>query len=234
MAAMKATNNTLSGKSVGTDARERLLGVALQLFAEKGFAKTSTRDIAQAAGVNIASIKYYFGDKAGLYRAVFVEHMSCESCDEGLLPAQSGLSLREALQGFFGSFLEPIKQGDLARHYMRLHFREVIEPTGLWIDAPDNAIKQAHAVLVGMLTHYLGLAKPDDDVHRLAFSIAGMGVQMFVCREVIEDLRPRLLATPAAVDQWGSRLVDYAEAIVATEMDRRRSEAAGGSRKKIR
>jgi AcrR family transcriptional regulator len=213
----------------GAEARERLLQTALQLFAEKGYAKTSTRDIAQTAGANIASIKYYFGDKAGLYRAVFVEHMSCESCEDGFLLAPGDLDLRQSLQAFFGGFLEPIKQGDLARHYMRLHFREVVEPTGLWTEAPDNAIKQAHAALVEMLARHMGLAKADDGVHRLAFSIAGMGVQMFVCREVIEDVRAKLIATPAAVDQWGERLVDYAEAMVEAEI--RQRQAATGRKK---
>src|SRR4051812_38465331 len=60
-------------RSDGAEARERLLHTALKLFAEKGFSKTSTREIAQAAGANIASISYYFGDKAGLYRAVYTE-----------------------------------------------------------------------------------------------------------------------------------------------------------------
>jgi AcrR family transcriptional regulator len=205
----------------GVEARERLLGAALQLFAEKGFAKTSTRDIAQTAGVNIASIKYYFGDKAGLYRAVFLEHLSCDSCDEGLMPEASGQSLRQSLQGFFSAFLEPIKQGDFARHVMRLHFREVVEPTGLWTEAPDTSIKLAHAALVELLTRHMRLTKADDGVHRLAFSIAALGVQLFVCRDVIEDVRGKLLATPAAIDLWGERLVDYAEAMLATEMRQR-------------
>ena len=52
-------------RSDGVEARNRLLDAALALFAEKGFAKTSTREIAQAAQTNIASISYYFGDKAG-------------------------------------------------------------------------------------------------------------------------------------------------------------------------
>jgi hypothetical protein len=60
-------------RSDGFEARNRLLDAALALFAEKGFAKTSTREIALAAQVNIASISYYFGDKAGLYRAVFTD-----------------------------------------------------------------------------------------------------------------------------------------------------------------
>ena len=52
-------------RSDGVEARNRLLDAALALFAEKGFAKTSTREIAAAAQVNIASISYYFGDKEG-------------------------------------------------------------------------------------------------------------------------------------------------------------------------
>jgi AcrR family transcriptional regulator len=205
----------------GIEARERLLAAALQLFAEKGFAKTSTRDIAQAADVNIASIKYYFGDKAGLYRAVFVEHLSCASCDDSFFPDPSVGGVRQALQGFFASFLAPIKQGDFARHVMRLHFREVVEPTGLWTDAPDNTIKLAHEALVDMLAWHMGLTKTDDGVHRLAFSIAALGIQLFVCRDVIEDVRGKLLATPAAIDMWGERLVDYAEAMIAAEMRQR-------------
>ena len=58
-------------RSDGIEARTRLLHTALKLFSEKGFARTSTREIAQAAGVNIAAIHYYFGDKTGLYSACF-------------------------------------------------------------------------------------------------------------------------------------------------------------------
>ena len=44
----------------GVEARSRLLHTALKLFAQKGFAKTSTREIAQAAGTNLAAIAYYW------------------------------------------------------------------------------------------------------------------------------------------------------------------------------
>ena len=50
----------------GAKARQQLLHAGLKLFAEKGFAKTSTREIALAAHANVASISYYFGDKEGL------------------------------------------------------------------------------------------------------------------------------------------------------------------------
>jgi len=55
--------------SRGEDTRRRILETALALFAADGFDGTSTRDIAEQAGVNLPAIQYYFGSKEGLYRA---------------------------------------------------------------------------------------------------------------------------------------------------------------------
>lgn len=217
-AAHQGTDQKLRADSA--EARTRLLHAALQLFAEKGFAKTSTREIAQAANVNIASIKYYFGDKAGLYRAAFVEPLGCASDDIHLYDRPE-FTLRQSLEGFFASFLAPMKQGELIQLCTRLHFREMLEPTGLWREEIDTGIRPAHAALVGVLKRHLGVTDIDDDLHRLAFSITGMALQLFVAREVIEAIRPGLIATPDAVDEWSVRLVDYAEAMVASENARR-------------
>ncbi|NNE04764.1 MAG: TetR/AcrR family transcriptional regulator [Xanthomonadales bacterium] len=50
--------------------QENLLDAAEQLFAEKGFAATSIRELADAAGVNPALVHYYFGSKKKLLIAV--------------------------------------------------------------------------------------------------------------------------------------------------------------------
>jgi hypothetical protein len=71
----------------------------------------------------------------------------------------------------------------------------------------------------------LRLKRADDEVHRLAVSIAGLGVHLFVSRDVIEALAPQLSATPEAVDLWTERLVMYAEALVDAESKRRRKAA---------
>jgi AcrR family transcriptional regulator len=47
--------------------RDRLLKVALQLFAQKGFESTSVREIASAAEVTKPTIYYHFKSKEGLY-----------------------------------------------------------------------------------------------------------------------------------------------------------------------
>lgn len=53
------------------DKQLQIIATAESLFASKGFEGTSVRDIAEAAGINIAMISYYFGSKEKLMEALF-------------------------------------------------------------------------------------------------------------------------------------------------------------------
>ncbi|WP_426192887.1 CerR family C-terminal domain-containing protein [Massilia sp. DWR3-1-1] len=200
----------------GAQSRQRLLITAMRLFAAQGFATTSTREIALAAGTNIAAISYYFGDKAGLYRATFREMSPCtpDAVSNFTDPA---LSLRAMLTQFYGMLLGQLKQGEDARVGMRLWFREMLEPTGLWRQEIDNDVRPAHNALALALSRHLGLDPGRDNVARLAYSIAGLALHMMVSREVIDVLSPQLMKDEAAIDIWLARLVDYAEALVNVE-----------------
>lgn len=206
-------------RSDGTQSRERLLMAAMRLFAEQGFANTSTREIALAAGTNIASISYYFGDKAGLYRAAFTEPSPASRKNIEAF-ASPGATLRESLSAFYAMLLAPLKQGELARMCMRLWYREMLEPTGVWSEKVDNGIKPAHAALVRILCRHMGGAAPGEDIERLAFNVVGMAVHIMISRDVIEKVSPHLLATDEAIDTWLARLVDHAVAMVDAEQAR--------------
>jgi AcrR family transcriptional regulator len=52
----------------------KLVEAALTLFAQGGFHGTSTRELALAAGCNIATLNHYFGSKQGLYNST-VDHV---------------------------------------------------------------------------------------------------------------------------------------------------------------
>lgn len=52
---------------------ERILEESIALFAERGYRGTTTRAVASAAGVNVATLAYHFGDKEGLYRAALAQ-----------------------------------------------------------------------------------------------------------------------------------------------------------------
>src|SRR5579875_2955062 len=58
----------------GVAQRRELVLAAFHLIAEKGFEGLRTRDVAQRADVNIATLHYYFHSKEDLIRAV-VEYM---------------------------------------------------------------------------------------------------------------------------------------------------------------
>lgn len=51
-------------------AAARISVAAVDLFARKGYASTSVRDIVEAAHVSRPSLYYYYGNKEGLYRAL--------------------------------------------------------------------------------------------------------------------------------------------------------------------
>jgi len=208
----------------GAQARAKLLHHALQLFAERGLNGTSTRDIAQAAGTNVSAISYYFGDKAGLYRAVFFEPLG-DLCRRGSSFEIAGSTLAERLRRYFTEFLAPLQLGDELRLVMRLHFREMIDPTGLWAEVVENEFKPQHAALVSMLQAELGLPEPDADLHRLVFSLVGMPVHFFVGLDVIDQIAPEVI-DGAAVDLLAERLTGYATAMV--EAERARRATAGG------
>jgi AcrR family transcriptional regulator len=54
------------------DTKERILDAAERLFSENGYSATSLRRIMNEAGVNVASIHYYFRAKESLLEAVLV------------------------------------------------------------------------------------------------------------------------------------------------------------------
>ena len=78
--------------------RAQILSTAPAVFAESGFAGTSTRQLAAAAGCNIATLAYHFGGKQGLYEAV-IDHVYGALLDAPL-PDLEALSRRERPRAF--------------------------------------------------------------------------------------------------------------------------------------
>ena len=62
--------------------REAIVTAALPLFARKGFANTTTRELAEAAGVSEALIYKHFPSKESLYAEI--QNIGCRDKDQGL------------------------------------------------------------------------------------------------------------------------------------------------------
>jgi len=64
-------------RMAGEERREQILRVAVSLFSNNGFRGTTTKEIAQAAGVSEAMVFRHFATKEELYAAI-LDHKACK------------------------------------------------------------------------------------------------------------------------------------------------------------
>ncbi|MBA3805629.1 MAG: TetR/AcrR family transcriptional regulator [Acidobacteria bacterium] len=69
-----------ASRMAGEERRLQILLVAISLFAQKGFRGTTTKEIAQAAGVSEAMVFRHFATKDELYSAI-LDHKACAGGD---------------------------------------------------------------------------------------------------------------------------------------------------------
>jgi len=95
-----------SKKPTGQDARERILDVSEELFANGSFASVSIRTVTSKADVNLSAVNYYFGSKKSLFQAVYVRRATLmnqerlqllHETDQKALAQGRDLSLRELI-----------------------------------------------------------------------------------------------------------------------------------------
>ncbi len=205
--------------STGSHTRKRLLLVALKLFGERGYANTSTRAIAQAARVNIASISYYFDSKEGLYCAALDQLVFASRLDVSAFTTP-GQSIGTLLHELFSSLLAPLRKGRTAGFAVRLCLHELIAPTPMCRDKIAPVIRDSHQALVGVLCSHIGADDAHEDMSRLAFTILGMALQPLMMRDVIDGIHPGLLQSDVALDTWIARMVEGSTAMIAAEKRR--------------
>jgi AcrR family transcriptional regulator len=206
----------------GAIAREQLIAHATRIFAAKGYAAASTREICQAAGANVAAIHYYFGDKEGLYRAVLTRPISAITDQFGgfadpALPFVQ--AIRQVLQPFVAMAFDANAD---ARQVQRLHLREALEPSPVFRDVIARIVVPQHNALAGLLARYCGLTRPDAGIHQLAFALVALANDYCVSREFISLLAPEVLSRADAESRIVDRLVGYSVALLEHEIAQRR------------
>ncbi|MBB3267043.1 AcrR family transcriptional regulator [Azospirillum sp. OGB3] len=109
--------------------RAAIIDAALPLFARKGFAATTTKEIAQAAGVSEALIFKHFPSKAALYEAIF---RSCVDGDEDLAKLLAMPPSTETLAAYVQAMVscyacELPSERDTMLPRFRLYFMSLLE-----------------------------------------------------------------------------------------------------------
>ncbi|WP_346239272.1 TetR/AcrR family transcriptional regulator [Niabella insulamsoli] len=96
--------------------KDYILEKAECLFAEKGFDATSVRDIAGAAGINIAMISYYFGSKEKLMEELFKMRMSVGFAYIKEIVDDDNLNISEKINKVLAAYVERVKKNSKFYH----------------------------------------------------------------------------------------------------------------------
>lgn len=91
--------------------RDRLLAAAMTCLREKGYARTTARDLVAASGTNLASIGYHYGGKEALLNAALAESFRIwtSRVEEAVFTSADASPrdrLEKALTALIGSFGE--------------------------------------------------------------------------------------------------------------------------------
>jgi len=111
--------------------REKLLEVAEQVFADRGYQAATIREICERAGANVAAVNYHFGDKLGLYTEVLQQSVRAAQLDAVRNAFEKTAPPEEILRAVIRARLRALCRGDLpARHFRIL--AHVPSSSGCW------------------------------------------------------------------------------------------------------
>ncbi|MBN2428292.1 MAG: CerR family C-terminal domain-containing protein [Deltaproteobacteria bacterium] len=123
-------------------AKDRLLEAAVDVFGKYGFEAATTRMIAKKAGVNIASIPYYFNGKEGLYQAAItyiVEKIEAKfgTALQNMAELATGENpnreaARSALENLLGGIVSFMVGSPEAPRVARMILREQLDPSAAY------------------------------------------------------------------------------------------------------
>ena len=127
-------DNSTKNNDSNRKARDRLLDAAEQSFAEKGFDRTSVRDLTANANCNLAAVNYHFGGKENLYTEVFrrqlvtMREARLKSIEKVMSQTDHEPTLEELIRAFATAFIEPLIDQSSGRRFMKLMVHEMSEP----------------------------------------------------------------------------------------------------------
>ncbi len=168
----------------GIYARNKILEAAGEVFAEKGFKAATIREICSTAGMNLASVNYYFGDKEQLYlQAVKLAHPGHLEEGEAVWPPD--MPVAERLRAFVRSFVERLAKESDSSWQMRLFRREIIEPTPFCRETLKEFFRGRFSVLEKLIEEILPPNVPVWQRRQICFSIIGQCVYFRAAKNVV-------------------------------------------------
>lgn len=172
--------------------REALLEAAQALFAERGYDAVATRELAEAAGANLAAITYHFGGKRELYLETLRVAMNAPEAVAAWSTLDrkfdDPLDAARAIVAFVESFLPRLLADAEARTCSQLMIREAMQPSEALPDVLAHFVVPRNKLLTGAVRAAQPALSPTE-AQRCASSILGQLLHVHLFRSFQEGLR---------------------------------------------
>jgi AcrR family transcriptional regulator len=190
--------------------RQKLLEAAGGVFADRGYTKATVRQICRQAGVNVAAIKYYFGDKERLYREV-INHWAEISREK--YPTDLSLTgdatAEERLGAFVRSFLFRLLDKSQPGWHGKLIAREMTEPTQALIDLIDEVYRPLTERLETIIRELIGPSATLEIIRRCTQSVLGQCTYYRHARPVIQRMTPEQRFESDDIEQLAKHITEF-------------------------
>ncbi|HEY2256622.1 MAG TPA: CerR family C-terminal domain-containing protein [Variovorax sp.] len=177
----------------GEATRSHLIETAGQVFAQRGYAEATSKEVCERAGVPLASVNYHFGSRDGLYEAV-------------LIAAHQQLIGLEELMALVNAIGEPaLRLQTVLTHLVRLAtsanapwgfrvvLREVMTPSAAMPALIEKAVRPKAQFMRGLVGAVMGLPPEHPSVQRgVVFALLPCLAIMVMPKEVPAKLLPAL------------------------------------------
>ena len=198
-----------SASSEDRETRARLLHAASRLFAERGYARVTVRDICKKARANVAAVNYHFGGKDGLYRAVMRHAMeTMQATTEAAHAAGRDLPAAERIRAYVSVFADRLLGGHHETWIHQLMLREMSDPTPALAMVADEVLKPRMTYLSRAIAELLHCAPEDPRVVRCALSVTSQFNSLLWTRPVAKLLDADD-AVPGTIDEIAEHIAGF-------------------------
>lgn len=192
----------------GAATRQHLLDTAGQVFAERGFADATSKEICERAGTPMASVNYHFGNREALYEAALVEaHRHVVGLEEFEALTAGLIDPREKLRAVLYRFVGLSTSAGTPWGFMVM-LREVLSPSAAIPALIEKAVRPKAAFLLGLIGEVLGLNPKAPAVQRaVMFAVLPCVAMMVAPKQMQAALLPAVMKDKDALAEDFVRFV---------------------------
>jgi TetR/AcrR family transcriptional regulator, regulator of cefoperazone and chloramphenicol sensitivity len=189
---------------------DRLLQVAVEVFAEFGFRDATVREICSRANVNLASVNYYFRNKESLYvhalAFAFQEANRLYPQDKAL---ETDLEPEQRLTWFISNFLQKMLDDSHLGLHSKMIAREIADPTNALAEIIEKAIVPQFNLLSDIIRQILGDRTDKAIINRCLLSIFGQCLMFKHSRSIIDRMYPELIEDEKAIQACAEHIAKF-------------------------